>query len=128
MMITEGDTANIVYGLCKQLGLPVLQGGNAGSFSEGERVVVHAHRQERERQYLKNFLEVNIIVPDEAGEARTKALKEYERRVQDMFYEDIVGVYGGHGYVIELKSLGIEEEASLKSHFVNCKLLFSTLR
>lgn len=128
MMITEGDTANIVYGLCKQLGLPVLQGGNAGGFSDGERVVVHAHRQERERQYLKNFLEVNIIVPDEAGEARTKALKEYERRVQDMFYEDIVGVYGGHGYVIELKSLGIEEEASLKSHFVNCKLLFSTLR
>lgn len=128
MMITEGDTANIVYGLCKQLGLPVLQGGNAGRFSEGERVVVHAHRQERERKYLKNFLEVNIIVPDEAGEARTKALKEYERRVQDMFYEDIVGVYGGHGYVIELKSLGIEEEASLKSHFINCKLLFSTLR
>jgi len=128
MMITEGDTANIVYGLCRQLGLPVLQGGNAGSFSERERVVVHAHRQEREKQYLKNFLEVNIIVPDEAGEAMTKTLKEYERRVQDMFYEDIVGVYGGHGYVIELKSLGIEEEASLKSHFVNCKLLFSTLR
>lgn len=126
-MITEGDTQNIVYNLVKGLGLPVLQ-GDTKAYTKSPRVVVHAHKQEREKQYMKNFLEVNVVISDEANEAKRAMLKEYETRLKDMFYEDIVGVYKGSGYVIEMKSLGIEEDSTLKSHFVNCKLLFSTLR
>lgn len=127
-MITEGDTSNIVYRICEQLGIETLQGANARNYSRNLRVVVHAHRQEREKQYLKNFLEVNVIAEDIANEAQTAVLKEYEQRLQELFYEDLVGEYKGCGYIIELKSLGMEEDATLKSHFINCKLLFSTLR
>ena len=126
-MITEGDTQNIVYNLCKDMGLPVLQ-GDTKSHLKSPRVVVHAHKQEREKQYMKNFLDVNIVMSDVANEAQRAELKRYETLMKDKFYEDIVGVYKGCGYVIELKSLGIEEDSTLKSHFVNCKLLFSTLR
>lgn len=126
-MITEGDTQNIIYTIVKGLGLPVLQ-GDTKSHSNVPRVVVHAHKQEREKQYMKNFLDVNIVFSDVANEAQRAKLKEYERRIKDMFYEDIVGTYEGSGYVVELKSLGIEEDSALKSHYVNCKLLFSTLR
>lgn len=126
-MITEGDTQNIIYSIVKGLGLPVIQ-GDTKSHSKVPRVVVHAHKQEREKQYMKNFLDVNIVFSDVANEAQRARLKEYERRIKDMFYEDIVGTYEGSGYVVELKSLGIEEDSTLKSHYVNCKLLFSTLR
>ena len=101
MMITEGDTQNIVYNLVKGLGLPVLQ-GDTKSYLKSPRVIVHAHKQEREKQYMKNFLEVNVVISDEANEAKRATLKDYETRLKDMFYEDIVGVYKGSGYVIEL--------------------------
>lgn len=126
-MITEGDTQDIVYSIVKSLGLPVIQ-GDTKNYSSKPRVVVHAHKQEREKQWMKNFLEVNVVMPDVANEAQRAKLKEYETQLKDMFYEDTVGTYKGSGYLIELQSLGIEEDTTLKSHFVNCKLLFSTLR
>lgn len=124
-MITAGDSENIVYALVQTFGLPVHHGWNT---SDADRVVIVAHKQERERQWLKNFIDVNLVVKDIDGEAQRSKLNGYQKTLQDFFYEDIVGEKDGVGYVITLESCGIEEDASLKSHFVNCKLLFSVLR
>lgn len=124
-MITAGDSANIIYGLVKGFGLPVYHGWNN---SDADRIVITTHKQEREKQWMKNFVDVNLVVKDIDNEAKLAVLKGYERTLHDFFYEDIVGEKDGCGYIIELKSIGIEEDASLKSHFVNCKLLFSALR
>ena len=124
-MITAGDAANIIYGLVKPFGLPVYHGWN---ISDAERIVISTHPQERELQWMKNFVDVNLVVPDIDNEAQRAKLNEYQRTLHDFFYADIVGEKDGCGYIIELKSIGIEDDASLKSHFVNCKLLFSVLR
>jgi len=124
-MITAGDSANIIYSLVKGFGLPVYYGWN---ISDANRIVISAHSQEREKQWMKNFIDVNLVVPDKDNEARLAILKGYEQTLHDFFYSDIVGEKDGCAYTIELKSIGIEEDASLKSHFVNCKLLFSALR
>lgn len=124
-MITAGDAANIIYGLVKDFGLPVYHGWN---ISGSERIVISTHPQERELQWMKNFVDVNLIVPDVDNEAQRAKLNGYMQTLHDFFYEDIVGEKNGCGYIIELKSIGIEEDTQLKSHFVNCKLLFSALR
>ena len=124
-MITAGDTANIVYSLVKEFGLPVYHGWN---LSNEIRIVIVTHPQERELQWMKNFVEVNLVVPDKDNEAQLAKLKGFERTLHDFFYIDIVGEKDGCAYTIELKTNGIMEDASLKSHFVNCKLLFSALR
>ncbi len=128
-MITSGDSANIVYRLVSEgLGLPVSQSGNNTSHSDEVHVVVHPHKQERSKHYMKNFVEANVVVPDVDGEVQSGLLKEYEREVRDLFYGDIVGEQDGTAYVIELQTLGIEADDSLNSHYVNCKLLFSALK
>ena len=124
-MITAGDSANILYTLLKPLGFPVYHGWN---FTDAERIVLITHPQEREKQWMKNFVDVNLVVPDKDSEAQRKKLNDYQRTLHDFFYMDIVGEHNGTGYVIELKSIGIEEDTPLKSHYVNCKLLISALR
>lgn len=127
-MTTSGDSANIVYRIVAEgLGLPTSQSGNDTSHSSEEHVVVHAHKQERSKHYMKNYIEANVVVPDLDGEAQSGKLKGYEREVQKLFYGDLVGEQDGTAYVIELQSLGIEKDDALKSHYVNCKLLFSAL-
>lgn len=126
-MITEGKSADIVYGLCSSLGLPRYQGGS-WDYSDEPRVIINSHRQETERKYLKNFIDVNVVFPDLANEPQMSNLKLYEKMLQDLFYGTLTGEVNGTGYVIELKSLGIEGDGTIKSHFVNCKLLFSALR
>lgn len=128
-MITSGDSANIVYRIVSErLGLPVSQSGNDTGHSDVPHVVVHPHKQERSKHYMKNFVEANVVVPDLDGEAQSGLLKGYEREVQELFYEDIVGEQDGTAYVIELQTLGIVADDTLRSHYVNCKLLFSALK
>lgn len=128
-MITSGESANIVYGIVSEgLGLLVSQAGNDKSHSNVPHVVVHPHKQERGKQYMKNFVEANVVIPDIDGEAQSGLLKSYEKEVQNLFYGDVVGEQNGTAYVIELKSLGIEQDSALNSHYVNCKILFSVLR
>lgn len=124
-MITASDAENIVYALVKTFGLPVYHGWN---MSNEDRIVLVSHPQEKEKQWMKNFLDVNLVVPDVDNEAQRVKLNNYQRTLHDFFYIDIVGEKDGCGYVIEMKSIGIEEDAPLKSHFVNCKLLISALR
>lgn len=124
-MITASDVANIVYSLVKPFGLPVYHGWNV---SNDDRIVLVSHPQEKEKQWMKNFVDVSLIVPDVDGEAQRAKLNDYQRMLHDFFYIDIVGEKDGTGYNIEMKSIGIEEDTQLKSHYVNCKLLISALR
>lgn len=124
-MITASDAANIVYSLVKPFGLPVYHGWNV---SNDDRIVLVSHPQEKEKQWMKNFVDVSLIVPDVDGEAQRAKLNDYQRMLHDFFYIDIVGEKDGTGYNIEMKSIGIEEDTQLKSHYVNCKLLISALR
>lgn len=124
-MITASDAENILYTLVKTFGLPVYHGWN---ISDADRMVLVSHPQEREKQWMKNFVDVCLVVPDVDNEAQRAKLNNYQRVLHDFFYIDIVGEKDGTGYVIELKSIGIEEDTQLKSHYVNCKLLISALR
>lgn len=128
-MITSGESANIVYRIVSVgLGLPVSQSGNDTSHSDEPHVVVHPHKQERGKQYMRNFVEANVVVPDVDGEAQSGLLKSYEKEVLGLFYGDIVGEQNGTAYIMELQSLGIEQDSALNSHYVNCKIKFSVLR
>ena len=124
-MITASDSANILYSLVKPFGLPVYHGWNT---LNDDRIVIVTHPQEKEKQWMKNFVDLCLVVPDEDNEAQRAKLNDYQRRLHDFFYIDIVGEKDGTAYQIEMKSIGIEEDTQLKSHYVNCKLLISALR
>ena len=125
-MITASDAENIIYGLVKpQFGLPVYHGWNN---SNEDRIVLVSHPQTKEKQWMKNFIDVCLVVPDVDNEAQRSKLNEYQRLLHDFFYINIVGEKEGTGYEIDMKSIGIEEDSQLKSHYVNCKLLISALR
>lgn len=124
-MITPSDSGNIVYSLVKPLGLPIYRGWN--DLNE-DRIVIVEHKQEKEKKWMKNFVDVNLVVPDMGNEAQKAKLDSYQHTLQDMFYGETFVEHNGTGCLVEFSSIGIEEDKLLKSHFVNVKLLISALR
>lgn len=127
-MIASGDIGNLLFTITKSLKIPCYQGGNQKDYSTETRAVIHMHKMEKEPKFMKCFADVNVIVPDEGNEARTGTLKQYEQSLMELYYEPMVRVVNDHPLLIEIHSMGIEEDQQLKSHFVNCKLLISVLR
>lgn len=127
-MITPTDIANMLYRDCKVFGIDVVPDGRTivGAI-KSERIVIHAKKQQPGKIWKKSFAEVNICVPDlQPNEANTIRLNELEKQSQELF-DGITGRYDGTTYHYSIESIGIEEDTSLKCHYVNVRILFEVL-
>lgn len=127
-MITTTDIANILYTDCLNLGMEVYQKGN---IPEGEikreRVVVFSRSNTQQKYWAKSYAEVNICVPDiKRGVANLIRLNELERLATELFTYSI-GQYDDSQYRYSIDKIGIEEDSSMKCHYVNVKILFEIL-
>lgn len=127
-MITPTDIANILYRDCKVFGIDIVPDGSTiVGVLKSERIVIHAKKQQSGKVWKKSFVEVNICVPDlQHNEANTIRLNELERMANKLL-GDIVGEYDGTNYHYSIETIGMEQDASLKCHYVNVRLLFEVL-
>lgn len=130
-MITSGDVANIIYRDCVGFGVPVYKFGNFPTGEvNNEYITVRAKSQETGIYWNKGFVEVNFVVPDIQGDgklvANTKRMTEVERLMAAKL-DDYAGTFDASIYNYSVYSTSHEEDAALKCHFVNCRLLFKVL-
>ena len=85
-MITTSDIADILYRDCQQFGISAIyRKGNVPEVTGGkltaERIVILPKPQQPGKQWLKDFVEVNLCVPDldDKGTADLGRLQELER-------------------------------------------------
>lgn len=127
-MIASTDTEDIMYRDCvSYFGLPTYHKNNipAGEVTEA-RVTVGAKYQQRSGDWLNNFVEVNISVPDKQGQQDIDVLQEYERMAKAVF-KRVSGEYDGDTYRYSWESIGIEEDAQFRCHYVNARIYFEVL-
>ncbi len=125
-MITQGETANIMFRDCAVFGIPVYQSLNTPVAAEGERIIVAAKPQTRSERWLKNYIEVNILVPDlEDGRADLVRLQEREREAIRSL--NSCGRYDGTAYRYSVDSTQIMERKDSRCHYVNVRVMFQTL-
>lgn len=124
-MIVSTDIANILYRDCKHFGIKTYQGGNipTGEVTT-ERIVIHAKAQMLGKYWKKDFVEVNLCVPDINGKANLIRLNELERLGNTL---GDLGNYDNTSYRYLVHQIGIEEDTALKCHYINVKLLFEIL-
>lgn len=127
-MITTTDIANILYTDCQAFGLPVFQKGNIpeGEITD-ERIIVFSRSNTKQKYWAKSYAEVNLCVPDiHYGVANLIRLNELERQATEILsYSN--GEYDESQYRYTIDKIGIEEDKSLKCHYVNVKILFEIL-
>lgn len=126
-MIVTTDIANIIFGDCKACGIAEMY--QDGNIPEGpvttERIVIHAKKQSTGKFWKKGFVEVNLCVPDLAGNvANLIRLNEIERQVCAM---RSVSSYNGDTYRYSVDSMGVESDVGMGCHYVNIRLLFEIL-
>ena len=126
-MITTTDIANILYRDCKSFGIEIVpQGQTIVGVLKNERIVIHTKKQQSGVIWRKSFAEVNLCVPDIQNEANTIRLNQLER-VADKQFDDVVNNYDNTNYRYSIESIGMEQDASLKCHYVNVRILFEVL-
>lgn len=118
-MKTPITAVNYVYGLVKDLGLPVFKHTSSG---DGERLVVNSLPV---TGYIlqRCYVNVNGFVPDiqvsgSSPVPNTKRLEAVETLLRD-FFEAHVNSGEIHIYV---ESIGLERNMALDEHYVNVKL------
>jgi len=123
-MITSGDAANIIYRDLEEFSIS--ERYHAGTEPKGEihteRIIIHTKSQSPETYWDKNFLEINICVPDISGEKHKERTDELEREAKAFF--DKIGLYDDTVYRYSISSIGVEEDKNLKCHYVNVRVLF----
>lgn len=127
-MITTTDTANIMYTVCKQFGMPVYQSQNIPieDVSTEGRIVIHVKEQTAENIWRKGFVEVNFFVPDTPnGKADLITLNEIERMATRSLRG--TGAMDGTAYHYNVTSTYVLENSDLKAHYVNAKVLFRSM-
>jgi len=127
-MIVSSDIANILYRDCKAFGIQIVPDGETltGEIT-AERIVIHAKSQQPGRIWKKGFVEVNLCVPDlGVNSANSIRLGQLERQAQSLL-DDIIGSYDGTHYYYGIAKIGREQDANLKCHYVNVRILFEIL-
>lgn len=127
-MIVSSDIANILYRDCKAFGIAIVPDGEelVGELSS-ERIVIHAKEQKPGTYWKKDFVEVNLCVPDlSENSANSIRLGELERQAKRLL-DDVVSSYDGTFYRYGIYSIGRETDTDLKCHYVNVKILFEVL-
>lgn len=126
-MIVTTDIQNILFLKCKDFGIEDIR-QNPKEITGGltsEMIVIRAKPQKGEKYWKKDFVEVNLCVPDIEGEADLIRLQELERAAQSRL--ESVGRYDGTSYRYSIDTIGIEMDEGLKCHYVNVRLLFEVL-
>lgn len=125
-MITTTDVANILVNDCKTFGLPVHQKGNipVGELKK-DRITIHVKRSSTGQYWNKGFVEVNFSTPDKQGKANLIRLQELERMALGSL--DSVGEFDNSHYRYSIYSHGMEEDVSMKCHYIGVRVLFEVL-
>ena len=126
-MIVTTDIQNILFLKCKDLGIEDIRQNPKEITGElsSEMIAIHAKPQKGEKYWKKDFVEVNLCVPDIEGEADLIRIGELERIAQSKL--ESVGKYDETSYRYSIYSTGIESDEGLKCHYVNVRLLFEVL-
>jgi len=127
-MIVSSDIANIIYRDCEAFGIDIIPDGETltGEIT-AEKIVIHAKNQQPGTYWKKDFVEVNLCVPNLSDtSANSIRLGELERQAQSIL-DDVVSSYDGTTYCYGISSIGREADTALKCHYVNVKLLFEVL-
>lgn len=131
-MIVTTDIQDILYKDCKAIGISEIYENGTVPTGEvtTERIVIIAKSQQPGTYWKKDFVEVNLVVPDvntdNGQQANLIRLQELERIAQPKL-DDVCGTYDGTRYTYSIAQIGIEEDTDLKCHFVNVKILFNVL-
>ena len=115
-MITTSDIADILFRDCRVFGIAeIYRRGSVKEQSPGTR-------------WLKDFVEVNLCVPDIAdGVADLGRLQELERQAKTTL-DRVTGMFDGTRYSYSISDLdGTAEDSENKCHYVNVRLLFNVL-
>ena len=132
-MITTTDIGDIMSRDCKVLGIAeIYRKGNIKEIPSAglqtERVVILPKKQMGEKIWLKDFVEVNLCVPNLAdGSADIGRLQELERMAKATF-KHVTGFFDGTRYHYNIDEIdGQVEDSTSKCHFVNIRILFKVL-
>lgn len=125
-MITEIDTENIIYRDAALFGIKRYRTPNLdrGDVTE-ERLTVTAKKQSKERYWIKNFVELNLCVPDVDNQQNILRLNELERMAVAQM--QATGLYDGTRYTYEVDSTEKFQNRDLKISYLNVRILFSIL-
>lgn len=128
-MICTADVEKIIYSDCKQFGIDIQPlGKKHEEVLKEDRIFINVKRHERGDYWIKGFVEVNFYAPDIKGEPAKIRLEELERMGLDYFFsQEHTGEHDSTHYIYSFVSEGIEKDESLKSHYVNFRLLFQIL-
>lgn len=127
-MITESESGNILYVDCRSnFGDIVFQTLNApvGEL-EDERIVIVPKSQQPGSVWIKNYIEVNWLVPDMPdGKPDMIRLHEVEREMRRVLI--FCGSYDNTPYRYRVENTDIRKDENLNAHYVNARLLFQTM-
>ncbi len=132
-MIATNDISDILIRDCRPFGISeVYRKGNVkkvdGERLTSERIVVLPKPQSPGTRWFKDFVEVNLCVPDlEDGESDSGRLQELERQAKQVFNR-VTGMYDGTRYRYSVDQIdGTVYDDDIKCHYVNVRLLFEVL-
>lgn len=125
-MMTTSDIGDILFLYCSTLSVKDVQRG--WNFDKGEvaaeRVTVSVKPVSGGRGWAKAYAEVNVCVPDlPDGDADLVRLAELEREYVGAFGIN-VGRKDGVNYRFKRESAGMLDDASLRLHYINIRVLF----
>lgn len=124
--MTSSDIGDILFLHCSTLSVKDVQRG--WNFTKGEvateRVTVTVKPVSGGRAWGKAYAEINVCVPDlPDGDADLIRLAELEREYVGAFGIN-VGRKDGVNYRFKRESAGMLDDASLRLHYINIRVLF----
>ena len=125
-MVTTSDIGNIIYKFCSTLSVNDVRRG--WNFQKGEVttecVTISVKTITSGRTWSKAYAEVNVCVPDlPDGEADLIRLGELECEYVSAFGRS-TGVLDGVRWRFSRESFGMLDDAQLRLHYVNVRVLF----
>lgn len=126
-MITEAESGNILYQDCQQFGVDVYQTLNTPSGRVGsERIVIIPKPQQTGNIWIKNYIEVNWLVPDIVNtKADMTRLQDVERELKGNL--QACSAYDDTPYRYKVVATEIKNDEPLGVHYVNARVLFQTM-
>lgn len=127
-MITESESGNILYLDCRaNFGDMVFQTLNAPTGElEDERIVVIPKTQQPGPIWIKNYIEVNWLVPDlPDGKPDMVRLHDIERHMRRVLIS--CGMYDATPYRYRVENTDIRADKNLNAHYANARVLFQTM-
>lgn len=125
-MITTTDVANILVRDCGIFGLEISQKGNIQKGElKNDRITIHVKKNTTGQIWNKGFVDINFSTPDKQGIANLIRLQEFEHMAIESL--ESVGEYNNSHYRYSIYSHGLEEDSSMKCHYINVRLLFEVL-